>query len=330
MSTCRWIASDRPRILPNRHEDDCPGECAGCLECTELHCFVQWHGERGDCETHAETVCPKCVAKVREHLEEIVRLSGLPLVGEVLTKGANSEAADLLGPAADPKQWRQRSDYGHIFEPDSRLGWHLHPAAVLGWFDMLVTEHLGHKRTGRATVERAADYLGRNLHFLAADREFDFPDLAEALADCRVHVERVLHDGEQVETGAPCLNCEDVRLVRTRGDGEDQWTCPRCKRRSTDGQYRFAIKAEFIDRSPELNADDMATRIGVASSTIRRWSHVLRTQVKGEDPIEHPPILKSVGVVNGRKVYLVTDAEAIRDSGGDQRRRQTRATAEVA
>lgn len=326
--SCYYVAADQPRYIRKRHGDECPEsawfpplawvDCAGCVPCPALHCIVGWRGERGDCQTHAETVCPACLAKTREHLAEIVRLSGLPLVAEALTKGADSEASDLLGPAANPKAWRQRGDYGHRFEPDSRVG-EQHPLWVLGWFDMIVTEHQGHSRTQRITVTSAANYLDRNLHFLAADIEFDFPDMANTIADCRTHLEQVLRDGEQRETGAPCMTCR-IPLELVRGEHEDRWRCPRCKEQSTEDQYRFALRLDFIENAAALNVDDMAVRIGVASSTIRKWANVVRTQEPGEEPVEHPALLAQSGIVNGRKVYLVADAELIRDNGGDQRR----------
>jgi hypothetical protein len=323
--SCYHAGRDQPRMVRKRHDEDCPEarwrpplvmvECDGCQECTEPHCLVQWHGERGDCETHAESVCPSCLGKVREHVEEIVRLSGLPLVAEVLTKGAASEAADLLGPAADPKQWRQRGDYGHRFDADSRVGWHTHPLSVLGWFDMIVTEHLGHSRTTRITITRAAGYLDRNLHFLAADIEFDFADMANTLADCRGHLERVLHDGEQVERGAPCLKC-GTRVVRQLDkDGRVSYRCERCREDITDSGYLFAQKAQRLKDADRLTADDMAARTGVPAGTIRRWANV-----RNIEGIDYEPLFKSPSRNGmGHKVYRVSDVEAVRDSGGDKR-----------
>lgn len=326
--SCYWAARDQPRMLRARHAAECIEaawhppltwvDCAGCQPCEELHCLLQWHGDRGDCETHAVTVCPSCVGKVREHLTEIARLAGAPIVAEALSKGIDSEAADLLGPAANPAAWRQRGRYGHRYEPDSREG-ELHPEWVLGRFDLLVTEHLGHTRTTRVTVASAADYLGRNLHYLAADLEFDFPDMASDLADCRAHLDRVLHDGEQVETGAPCMTCR-VPLRLVRGERDDRWSCPRCRQESSEDQYRFALKQDFIENADELNVDDMAVRVGLASSTLRRWAGSLRVQRAGEKPADLPPILEPAGVVAGRKVYAVADVLAIKDGGGDTRR----------
>lgn len=283
---CYWIDRERPRMVRDQHEDGCETEgCKGCAECHQRHCFVQWHGDRGDCQTHAESVCLSCLAKVREHLTEIVRLSGMPLLEEVLREGSvDTEAADLLGPAADPKQWRQRSDHGHIYEPDSRLGWHTHPFAVLGWFDMLVTEHLGHERTTKVTITRAANYLDRNLHFLAADVEFDFVDLANALADCRTHLERVLHDGEQVETGAPCMTCKKPLLRVYGGDelpwahrdgskprtNEDVWACAKCREWRSEKDYGLNVAEAHRENADWLTAAEIEFLCDLKPATLRK------------------------------------------------------------
>lgn len=323
--SCYFKSHEEPRYVRKRHDEDCPAEtppvppfawaeCAGCQPCTRPHCEVQWHGERGECETHAESVCPSCLGKTREHIVEIMRLSGVPLIAEALDRGTRSEAADLLGPTANPKAWRQRGDYGHRYEPDSRVG-EQHPLWVLGWFDMIVTEHLGHARTQRITVTTAGDYLLRNLHFLAADLEFDFADMANTVADCRLHLERVLHDGEQVERGAACLKC-GKRVVRTTDDkGRVTYRCENCREDVTDSGYLMAQKAERIKSATQLTAEDMATRTGVPASTIRRWANVRR--VNG---VEHGPLFRSPARNGlGHRVYWVEDVLRIRDGGGDTR-----------
>lgn len=313
--SCYWVASDQPRMIRNRHGEECPGEipptppfawveCGGCQPCPTPHCLVGWRKPERipegfePCETHAESVCPSCLAITRDHLAEIRRLSSLPLVAEALTKGIDSEAADLLGPAADPKQWRQRGDHGHRYEPDSRVG-EQHPLWVLGWFDLIVTEHQGHARTQRITIATASDYLSRNLHFLAADIEFDFADMANTLADCRTHLEQVLHDGEQRETGAPCMTCR-VPLELVRGDS-DCWRCPRCKEQSTEDQYRFAVMHLHRENAEWLTDKEMQLRTGVKAGTVREWAR--RELVKRTRD-------------SGRVVYLVDDVERVATEKG--------------
>lgn len=331
--SCYHVASDQPRMIRDRHAD-CPPPppewhpplvltCAGCQPCERPHCLLQWHGDRGECQTHAESVCPSCLGKVREHLDEIVRLAGLPLLEQVLAKGsANTEAADLLGPTAEPAQWRQRGDHGHRYEPDSRIG-ELHPLWVLGTWDLLVTEHLGHKRTQRAGVRSSAAYIGLNLAFLAADMEFDFPVLADELADCRAHLERVLHDGEQREKAAPCLKCGKAIQRSVDDKGRVTYRCKGCRAETNDAGYLMAQRADRLAKAEMLTADDMATRTNVPASTIRRWGNA--RHING---VDYAPLFRSPGRNGqGRKVYRVADVERVRDSGGDTRGSNTNAGA---
>lgn len=316
--SCYYAGSDRPRMVRGEHlEAGCKGgNCKGCVECTEPHCLVQWHGERGNCKTHAATVCVPCVSKAREHLANVVRMSGLPLLEQVMSSGdTEAEAADLLGPAANPKQWRQRSDYGHIYEADARAGWHTHPLSVLGWYDMLVTEHLGHSRSTKITIVRAANYLDRNLTWLAADVEFDFADLANALADLCAHLELVLHDGEQVETGAPCMKCRRPlrrvfagnELPWSHRDGSrprtnvDVWACGRCQQWRSEGEYRLNVAEVHRVNAEWLTDQEMEIRTGIKAGTVREWSRER----------DDRPALVDKRRDSGRMVYLAADVERI-------------------
>ena len=86
-------------------------------------------------------------------------------------------------------------------------------------------------------------------------------------------------------------------------------------------QYRLAVKAAHVAHADRLNVENLATRIGVPASTIRSWASTLRVQVKGKDPIEVQPLIRSCGRDGGnRKVYRVDDALRVRDGGGDRRR----------
>lgn len=316
--SCYWVANDQPRYVRGRHIDDIDDgcDCPGCQPCTLSHCRV--------CsKEHADHACPTCLADTRETLAEIRRMCAT-LPAEVIHRGVESEAMNLLGPVADPEQ------VGHVTAsvrvgrlPDDWLEAadnELHPLIVLGTWAEAYIEAFDHDEPARITVDGAASYLDRNLSYASAEDDIAFEDFARDLRSCRVHIERVLHDGEQIEQGAPCLNCETVRLELVRTDGEDRWRCPRCRLSSNDAQYRFAVKQAFIQRSPELNADDMAIRTGVPASTIRRWTHTKRDQAEGKDPVEHPPIVAASGRVSDRKVYLVADVEFVRDNGGERLR----------
>lgn len=265
---CRYVARDSPRIIPGRHTDNCAGECTGCQPCEQAHCQLQWHGTHGDCQTHADTICPACLGKTREHLTEIIRLTGIPLVAETLTRGTRSEAADLLGPTADPHAWIQRGRYGHTYHPDTRIGEN-HPNWILGTWTLRASMHLGHIGPNTTTP---AEYLQSHLTELT-DWE-DFPDLATDLEGCRTHLEAVLHEGEQIDQGAPCLSCG--ALLEKRWDvgqlGRDGWACPRCHQLHTADQYDFAMRHAYLEHAEWLTAEQMTQRTGVRRGTVIEWA----------------------------------------------------------
>lgn len=198
----------------------------------------------------------------------------------------------------------------------------LHPLYFAVKWNQAWREAFDHTETpavsaGFGVVQLVA-YLDANLAYAAQQDELPFADFAREASRCRDHLERVLHDGEQIETGAPCMDCRvPLRRQWAAFEAADGWYCPRCRQESTEDQYHFAVKADYIKNATELNADDMAVRTEVPASTVRRWAHVRRTQRKGEKPVEHPPIIKPTGRINDRKVYAVADVEYVRDNGGE-------------
>lgn len=239
MSKCKWAGSDQPRELPNG--DPCP----------ERHCGTCGH-------RHVEQLtCPDCVGQAREHLRGIVtRVAEIP--DEAVTKGIDSEAAMLDSAPADPAAWRQRRRYGYrdgteVRTKDGGFVGEDHPLWVLGTWDLLVTEHYGHKRTKRITLERARDYLAANLTDLAQDPDFPFSDLAGDLRRCHGHLEDVLHDqarGDIANVG--CFECSgDLERKLTDQGFDDHWTCQRCRRRYTYAEYNFALRASLEEAQVE-------------------------------------------------------------------------------
>jgi hypothetical protein len=299
---CRYVAASQPRVLPGRHGADCafaaislgrgdmnsaeadpgatasvlgvPGAsdgfaCVGCLPCPEPHCRICGRN-------HAEQTCADCLNDVRGDLAEIVRLcDDLPIEAEI--KGIDSEAANLAGPAADWEAWhhaRASVRVGRLPEGWQETADHeLHPLFVLGGWDAMVRDALEHDEPNeRVTITLAAAYVDRQLTYLAGYVDLPFEDLARDLRQCRAHIERVLHDGEQRDTGAPCMTCR-VPLERVWGsDGtEDGWRCPRCRRESTEDQYRLAVRAVVIDTAEWLTDSECALALPVLSSTVRSW-----------------------------------------------------------
>ena len=237
--SCRWNGSDQPRVLSD-------GEA-----CPERHC--------GTCgRRHVKELnCPTCVGETRTDLIDIVKRAA-QLPSEATEKGINSEAAMLDGATADVAAWRQRRTYGYrdvtdhdkfgnLVFPD-RLGENS-PLWVLGTWDLLVTEHYGHKRTKRITLERARDYLAANLTDLAQDPDFPFDALVTELRKCRGHLEDVLHDSRLGDiAGVGCFDCGgDLERRLTKAGFDDHWTCKRCHRRYTYAEYNFALRASLED-----------------------------------------------------------------------------------
>jgi hypothetical protein len=102
---------------------------------------------------------------------------------------------------------------------------------------------------GRVDLGDELGYLGRNLTYMGGFEWVPFEDFAADLRRCVAHLEAVLHDGEQVDRGVGCMTCRQP-LTRVWGDGtrKDGWECKRCREFSTEDQYRFAVKADYIKR----------------------------------------------------------------------------------
>lgn len=240
------------------------------------------------------------MAVTRETLHDIGRMCDA-LPEEVESRGVQSEAAMLWGPAADPEArghleasvlaGRVPADYLDTADGE------LHPLFVLGTWDMLWRDALEHDEpAGRLSIADAIDYLDRQMTYMAGFEHVPFEDFARDLRQCRTHLESVLHDGEQVDTGAPCMTC-NVPLERVWGkdDNHDGWACPRCRQRSTEEQYRFAVAHLHREEATHLTDRDCEIRTGVKAGTIRTWAtrgHVTRT------------------LDSGRVLYAVEDVEA--------------------
>lgn len=267
------------------------------------------------------------------------------MLGEAIVRGLRSQAAVLAGPTADPAKWHRRAvliakaaTYADALSPEAaRLQALLednrdepHPGWVLRDWDYQAREHLGHASDDPRTLRDARAYLNQHLTRLAHDETFAFEELARDLKACRSHCESVLHDDEQTERGAPCPTCSKPmeRLVSFDGSTTDDgvlvaFACSRCTAVVNEHDYLRDVRARLLIKADMLNADDMAVRINVPASTIRRWASKHTTQEDGEEAIEHEPLLRSCARIRGRKVYRVEDAERIRDTGGDTRGRNS-------
>lgn len=314
--TCKYDGAERPRILPGRHEDDCAGnECRGCQPCPWVHCR-RCYREHVEAETGT---CPNCLADVRTDIAEITRMvAALP--AEVRVKGIDSEAMNLLGPTADPEalgHMRASINVGRIpadwleVADDER-----HPLLVLGsWMEAYI-EAFNHVDPERITVASAASYLNRNLTYIGAEADVPFEDFARDVAGCRSHMERVLHDGEQVETGAPCMTCEKP-LLRVYENGalpwfhkddsrpiadRDGWACRRCREFRSEKDYRLNVADLHRSSAEWLSAPDMIERTGISRGSLTGWASLGKVKRRTS---------------GGRVVYRVADVEARLTDGDD-------------
>lgn len=195
-----------------------------------------------------------------------------------------------------------------------------HPTWVVGTWEMKIRDHLGQPGQDAPTLTEARVYIDAHLTRLAHDQTFPFNELGSDLKHCREHLETVLHDGEQIEQGAPCNRCKRPVLRITSDTGQVTYRCDHCHRDLTEHEYRLAVRADHIANADRLNTTDMAERTGIDESTLRRWVSRRTTQRTGEDPVTHPPLLRSCGVDGkNRKVYRVSEVERVRDTGGDRR-----------
>lgn len=213
------------RFTKNAHRIECAEpECRGCKVCPERrHCTAKrncsWHLAEGT------LTCGRCLGGVRTDLRWVGDLSAL-VAFQALADGVNSHAADLAGPAADPRalaEWQvARKSYLRTFEARGRISeaQHLHalealadeddqhhPYAVLTRWQMMLAEDYDHELPDRLTTLGALAYLDRNLHRIANDDEQDFGLLKSELKDCRRHLEAVLHNDDRPDRGVPCPTC---------------------------------------------------------------------------------------------------------------------------
>lgn len=212
---------------------------------------------RRTCSVHIgrdELTCPRCIGRTRADIRWIVNLAAL-MPTEALSRGVNSEPANLAGPAGDPlvNSWRRIDISRATGAPIGDGIEETAPTEVLGTWQWMLSEDYDHELPDRITLATAAAYLDRNLSSVANDPEQDWPLMAREIRRCRSHLEAALHNSRAPERGAPCPECAGddvfVRLVRQYAhycddpdcerfnyttDDSDVWRCPRNPRHEWD------------------------------------------------------------------------------------------------
>lgn len=296
MSTCKFVASDQPRVIAGRHLPDCTDDaCTACLPCPELHCVV--------CSrVHAKAACTGCLDDARSDLKAIGDLCA-SLPAEAVEKGVQSEAMMLLGPTSDPEAWRNRATSAMVGRLDASYledcRDEMHPLWILGTWEQIWRDHLDHYSIATVTVSSAHAYLDMQIGYMSEQTEPAFDEFARELRGCRAHLEDVLRDGIREERGAPCVQCEKP-MVRVA----DHWVCRRCDRWVTEDQYRYAVGVAYLQHSDKLTAAELGEKLGVKASMIRVWGSRGLVRKRGKNG-------------DGITLYDVADAEARLELGGE-------------
>lgn len=256
--------------------------------------------------------CPACLHAVRTDLAEIARMYA-HLPAEVEHRGVDSGAMVLLGPSSDPEA------RGHLeasvaagrVSPDLlEDGSGSHPLLVTETWGMVVRDALGHEEPDcRAEVGSAVAYLDGQLTTLSHDAWFPMPEMVAEVRKCRAHMESVLHDGEQIERGAPCLTCgRNLTLRYGARVADDRWECTTRWCEVTDytvSQYRAWVEDDARRNATALTADEMVLRFPIDADgkplkpqRIRVWGSRGQVDKRGTND-------------KGRTLYDVAQVEAL-------------------
>jgi transposase-like protein len=317
---CRWAGSESPRLLRSHLRDCESASCRGCQPCGERHCRRCGKEHVTDEGRGSDHTCGACLLEARQDLQHC--WVTVELIAEALMSGVASEAAMLIGPAAeDLSVWQRRHRLivnaamaapEHPHHPARRAlaAWmadcrdERHPLWVLGTWERLVREHLGlDEPADRVTGSAARAFLDLHLTRLAHDPEFPFEDLAEELGQCRTHLEDAARNSRRLETGAPCIACGRAELVKDYGKtAADQvkWTCPKCGQWWDEESYRSKVAAVYLTKAAALTASQIAAVYRVPEGTVRQWALRGHVSKRGFD-------------AQRRQLYDVADTLAKRD-----------------
>lgn len=232
------------------------------------------------------------------------------------------DAMVMLGPSADPEAWSYRqlsaalgrtAPHG-IYENDADPQ---PPLLVLATWEDCIRQELQTPTDKRATIEGAAKFLASSIDWCLdtdADGDINFlaiDDMAADIAKVRRRLEAVLHAGEQVDRGAPCLS-HGRRYVKVWDDEKDEpteygyrWRCHgddegNGKHWADPEDYARANRDQARGLADRLIASDMHLEYRIKPSTLRTWAERMCVPKRGKDQ-------------SGRQLYDVAAAKANRD-----------------
>lgn len=288
---CRWTGTETPRAIKHRHEDDCDDErCKGCLRCPRYHCVVC------GIEHVDEQTCPGCVGETREDLTEVVALhAALPAHAVDGGRAGKLEAARPIPGGEATVMYGPGAPRGEIGKGEHRTT----EQVLVGWEDDWRSMY-GAPTDDLASMLGAAVFLLDRLTS-AAQTHPAFDAFASEIREHRSHLEDVLHDGERVDTGAPCDAChQPFERVWAKDEVNDRWWCDRCKISLKVGQYVEHVSRQARKHKDWLTARDMNLEHDIPIGTLHGWAS------KGT-------VAKRKDVNVGRMVYCVADAKTERD-----------------
>lgn len=185
--------------------------------CPDDHCAM-----RGHCPNHVNhaaglNTCASCIGRTRRHVHAIVTLAAL-LPFDAAVDGLESEAMNLVGPAASPEQYAARR--AHLDQRYTTTGlcdWPRleayqptdphHPFTVLAGIDgeLRALGWLGDTDL-LPTITSAATAIDTALNGPWPHGD-DFADHAARIATCLAHLEAVDHNARTPDQGRPCPTC---------------------------------------------------------------------------------------------------------------------------
>ena len=324
---CR--CADGVYLLPSHLKDCRDRACEGCEPCATdesgnptRHCKTR-PGCSGHLKPMQPQTGPRCIGQVRQALGQIEDLSALMIYAAIEDEDEDSEAAVLAGPVPDPEARRHRyasAMAGRIpfDETDNE-----HPVNVLGWWVLAFREDYRQPSGMVITVSGAVSYLKTMLDKIAQDPAQDWAAFVSEVYACRRHLEVVMSTARFTERGVQCPACREAGVMTpprlekhfVRGDlsgASDFWACPDSPKehRWKEAAYRLRVADDHLAHAEELTSTDMAARLDIPASTIRRWSGrtFLGTDKAGEAVYAEPKLKPCGRSHDGRRLYSVADA----------------------
>lgn len=200
------------------------------------------------------------------------------------------DALVMMAPAANLEAWEHRYEAAEQSGRDTRYvndqEAELHPLLVLATWEDAIRDERDQPTDLRATVERAADYVGKSVDWMldvdeCGDQNFlGIDQLSIDLRRCRAMLENLLHDGERAEwTRVTCISddCDEKpRLMKVYADeaAHDHHQCPGCRARYDYDEFLRAAKVHAASEMADdawVTVADAAHSVGRPARTIRTW-----------------------------------------------------------